>query len=157
MSSEELNQLVQEISLAEFAKPFLHEASFNRRLRTTGGRYLLKTGNIEINYRVYELYGRSELISIIKHELCHYHLHQQGEEHLHRDKSFKELLTAVGGARYVRPLATEQESAYRYHLRCRKCGQNYYRKRKLNVRKHRCGKCLGKLDLLFSDIKTIDK
>lgn len=157
MSNEELNRLAQEISLEYFGRPFLHKASFNQRLRTTGGRYFLKTGMIEINYRVFALYGREELISILKHELCHYHLHQQGEGHFHRDKSFKELLAEVGGARYVRPLTTAEEEAYRYHLICRKCGQSYYRKRRLDVRKHRCGKCFGKIELITLDPEVIDK
>ncbi len=149
MSNEELKQLTEEISLEYFKRPFLHEVRFNQRLRTTGGRYLLGTGNIEINYRVVELYGREELISILKHELCHYHLHQVGEGHLHRDLSFKLLLAEVGGARYVKPLTLAEEEVYRYKLRCRKCGQNYYRKRKLDVHKHRCGKCLGNLEFFI--------
>ena len=33
-----------------------------------------------------------ELISIIKHELCHYHLHQEGKGYKHRDQDFKDLL-----------------------------------------------------------------
>lgn len=157
MGSEELNQLTQEISIEYFERPFLHEASFNKRLRTTGGRYLLKTGNIEINYRIIELYGIEELINVLKHELCHYHLHQRNEGYHHRDKNFKELLSKVGGARYVKPLTTAEESAYRYHLRCRKCGQDYYRKQRVDVRKHRCGKCSGRLDLFIWAAKVIDK
>ena len=38
-----------------------------------------------------------ELIGIIKHELCHYHLHLEGKGYQHRDKDFKELLKKVGG------------------------------------------------------------
>ena len=57
--------------------PFLHKAVFNNRLRTTGGRYLLKSHNIELNYRYYELYGEEELVGIIKHELFIIHILQE--------------------------------------------------------------------------------
>lgn len=151
MNNQELQILTEELSLEYFGRPFVHQIIFNRRLRTTGGRYLLRTGNIDINYRVYELYGREELISIIKHELCHYHLHQQGRRHQHRDQCFKELLTKVGGARHVKALISEKERPYKYRLICRKCGQEYYRKRMVDVHKRRCGKCYGKLELFYLD------
>ncbi|EMP3376764.1 TPA: SprT family protein, partial [Enterococcus faecium] len=41
MTQEELQQLVEEISLKSFQLPFKHQAMFNPRLRTTGGRYHL--------------------------------------------------------------------------------------------------------------------
>lgn len=34
---------------------------------------------------------------IIKHELCHYHLHLRGMGYKHRDADFKTLLAQVGG------------------------------------------------------------
>ena len=145
MNDQELQRLTQELSLRYFERPFVHQINFNHRLRTTGGRYILRTGNIDINYRVYDLYGYDELVSVIKHELCHYHLHQQGKSHQHRDQAFKDLLSQVGGARYVKPLIREQERPYKYRLVCRKCGQEYFRKRRMDLRKHRCGKCYGKL------------
>ena len=38
MDDIELQRLVEEISLAEFGKPFRHKAYFNSRLKTTGGQ-----------------------------------------------------------------------------------------------------------------------
>ena len=69
MDQRELQQLVQQLSIEAFGKPFRHTACFNARLRTTGGRYKLLDGSIEINPTVLELYDMEELIGIIKHEL----------------------------------------------------------------------------------------
>ena len=70
MSDEQLQQLVEQISLDVFYKPFIHQAIFNKRLRTTGGRYKLSNHYIEINPLVVQLYDVDELVGIIKHELC---------------------------------------------------------------------------------------
>ena len=91
MTDEELQRLVEQLSLTAFQRPFTHQATFNRRLRTTGGRYLLATHNIEINPRMITA-GQDALAGIIKHELCHYHLHLTGKGYMHRDHDFKVLL-----------------------------------------------------------------
>lgn len=62
VDEQEIQRLVEEVSLQYFEVPFLHKAVFNNRLRTTGGRYLLKSHNIELNYRYYEVYGEEELV-----------------------------------------------------------------------------------------------
>jgi len=72
MTNEELQQLVTIISNTVFNKPFMHEAYFNSRLKTTGGRYMLQTHHIQINPKSLELYGIEELEGIIRHELVHY-------------------------------------------------------------------------------------
>ncbi len=41
------------------------------------------------------------LIGIIKHELCHYHLHRLGLGYQHKDRDFKTLLQKVGGSCYA--------------------------------------------------------
>ena len=40
MDNQELQELVRRLSLKSFQRPFLHQAYFNARLRSTGGRYL---------------------------------------------------------------------------------------------------------------------
>ena len=45
-----------------------------------------------------------ELIGIIKHELCHYHLHIEGKGYQHRDRDFKQLLQKVDAPRFCSPL-----------------------------------------------------
>jgi len=91
MTDQELQQWVEAISLRDFGRPFLHRATFNSRLTSTGGRYLLKTHNIEISRRQWERFGAEEVENIIKHELCHYHLHLQNKGYRHRDRDFREL------------------------------------------------------------------
>lgn len=75
MNQAELQRHMEEVSLQFFQKEFRHQAVFNARLRTTGGRYLLKSHNIEMNPKYLENFGLAYFIGIMKHELCHYHLH----------------------------------------------------------------------------------
>ncbi len=109
MNERELQQLTEHISQQFFGKTFRHQAVFNDRLKTTGGRYLLGTHNIELNRRYLEEHGLEELIGIIKHELCHYHLHLEGKGYQHRDRDFKALLKQVGAPRFCTPLKTVQK------------------------------------------------
>ncbi|MGN4123962.1 SprT family protein [Lysinibacillus sphaericus] len=152
MNNEELQLLVNRISLESFHKPFLHQAYFNARLRSTGGRYLLQSHHIEINPKAFELYGVSEVEGIVRHELCHYHLHLEGKGYQHRDKDFRELLKKVDAPRFCSTLQTSttmrkrQYSPYTYT--CVKCQQLYIRKIRVNVKKYCCGKCAGPLKLI---------
>lgn len=146
MTDEQLQQLVCTVSNRFFQKAFVHEALFNKRLKTTGGRYLLSTHNIEVNPKSFELFGEEEVIQIIKHELCHYHLHIEGKGYQHRDRDFKELLKKVDAPRFCSSISNKLEESEKRHLyTCSECGVSYRRKRRLNTEKYRCGKCLGKL------------
>ena len=103
MSNEELQAWVEKISLESFRVPFRHQATFNRRLSSTGGRYFMKSHNIEINPHQLATNGKEEVEKIIKHELCHYHLHIAGRGYRHRDADFK-TSQAVGGSRFCKSL-----------------------------------------------------
>jgi SprT-like protein len=89
MEDRELQQWIEQISIASFGRPFVHQARFNRRLRSTGGRYFTKSHDIEISWMQWETFGRDEIEKIIKHELCHYHLHILKRGYQHRDNDFK--------------------------------------------------------------------
>ncbi|PTQ85182.1 SprT-like protein [Trichococcus patagoniensis] len=151
MNEQELQQLVEHISITIFRKPFRHRASFNRRLRTTGGRYHLNSHNLDFNPLVLEVHGLEELEKVVKHELCHYHLHLEGRGYRHRDADFRNLLKASGGSRFVKDLrpapAEEIAAAPKWLYSCSACGQNYPRKRRIDVKKYVCGKCKGKLQM----------
>lgn len=136
MTEQELQQLVEKISLESFKRPFLHHAVFNRRLKTTGGRYHLNDHHLDFNPLVVEKYGQQELIGVIKHELCHYHLHLTGRGYQHRDADFKKLLTQTGGARYAPPLVEKS-----YHCYCCEHGHEILRQRKINTKYYVCGIC----------------
>ncbi|MBD2867985.1 SprT family protein [Paenibacillus arenilitoris] len=157
MNDETLQQWVEQLSLAFFGRPFLHRATFNGRLKATGGRYFTKSHNIEISPHQLAAFGREETEKIIKHELCHYHLHLLKRGYRHRDADFKTLLARVGGSRYCQALPDREQrraQPYRYKLVCGKCGTEYLRKRKLDPAKYACGKCRGKLSLHVLDIKN---
>jgi SprT-like protein len=148
MTEQELQRLVEEISLESFGWAFAHQARWNGRLRTTGGRYLLRSHDIEINPHHFEAHGLDSMIGTIKHELCHYHLHLQKRGYRHQDRDFKELLDRVGGSRYCPDTGLRREVKTRYLYRCVQCGQPYERKRQMDVRRYGCGKCRGKLKLV---------
>ena len=143
MNEHELQQLTQDISRSSFHREFTHKITYNRRLRSSGGRYLLKSGNIEINPLVEQELGLEALIGVIKHELCHYHLHQTGGGYRHRDADFKRLLHQVGGSRFV-----ERMKEPNFIYECTACHHRYPRMRKMNTNRYVCGKCRGKLILL---------
>lgn len=147
MTNEELQLWVERISNQFFNRPFIHKASFNSRLRSTGGRYFTHSHNIEINPLQLTEFGEDETEKIIKHELCHYHLHILKRGYKHQDQDFKVLLKQVGGSRYCQTPHNHKKSVrpYKYELICKDCHFVYKRKRKVEVRKYRCGKCGGKL------------
>ncbi|MGX7051965.1 SprT family protein [Leuconostoc palmae] len=139
LSQKQLQLLVQKISVQNFGMPFEHTAVFNKRLKTTGGRYLLNTHDIEFNPKMVDL---SEFIGIIKHELVHYHLHQQQKGYRHCDKEFKQLLADVKGLRYAPNIATADSSILRYIC---ENGHIIIRKRRFDISKYRCAKCGSKI------------
>lgn len=149
MENETLQKLVEELSITYFKRPFLHKASFNSRLRTTGGRYLLKTSNIELNKLYYNEHGLEELKGIILHELCHYHLHLMKRGYKHEDHDFKILLKHVGAPRYCKPLTSTKKRIleYKHKYVCTNCSQPYIRKRKIDLKRFVCGICKSKLKL----------
>ncbi|WP_436861925.1 SprT family protein [Staphylococcus caeli] len=144
MNNESLQKLTESISITYFDRPFKHRAYFNKRLRTTGGRYLLNSHDIEINNKQFMEYGETAIIDIIKHELCHYHLHLQGKGYKHKDKDFKLLSQQTGAPRFCSAIE-KYEDRINYIYQCRQCGSEFPRIRKVNTSKMVCGKCKGKL------------
>ena len=143
LSESELFAYVDELSKRVFEKPFKHTVKFNHRLRTTGGRYLPAQQIIELNPKYYIEMDENEFVGIIKHELCHYHLHIEGKGYRHGDDDFKQLLKKTNSPRYCKPLPSTLEIKHQYI--CEKCHYIYNRKRRVDVKKYRCGKCHGKL------------
>ncbi|EUJ30773.1 hypothetical protein MFLO_10264 [Listeria floridensis FSL S10-1187] len=142
MENKELQALMEMVSERYFRKPFRHQARFNARLKTTGGRYLLASHDIEMNPHYLKVFGKVELIEIMKHELCHYHLHLEKRGYKHRDADFRKLLEEVGAPRFCKPL----EAAVRLHeYTCEDCSTHFMRKRRMNPDRYRCGKCGGRI------------
>ena len=148
MTDEQAQQLVEQLSIKHFNRPFLHKAYFNSRLKTTGGRYMLNNHDIQLNKKSYEHFGINELRGIILHELCHYHLHIQGMGYQHRDADFKSLLKLVGAPRYCSSIEKPQQKEIKkliYVYQCMQCGQVYKRRKKMSVTKYCCSICKGKI------------
>lgn len=147
MTDEQLQHLVEHLSQQYFDRPFQHHATFNARLRTTGGRYRLRDHNIEINPKMLTEHDQATLEGVIKHELCHYHLHLAGQSGQHRTKAFQQLLKHVCGLRYAPAPVTRRTPKLRdWQLYvCTHCGQRYYRLRRVDTRRMVCGRCRGKL------------
>ncbi|PTF80788.1 SprT family protein [Staphylococcus chromogenes] len=147
MLNQELQQYAENLALTSFGKPFRHRIYFNHRLRSTGGRYLLKTHDIEINPKQYEHFGLKELDNIIKHELCHYFLHLEGKGYQHRDRDFRQLALKVGAPRFCNSIESYETRA-NYEYMCKKCHKTFLRIRRVNTNKMRCGQCGGSLKLV---------
>ena len=146
-TNEWLQQQVEELSLQRFGKPFKHQAYFYTRLQTTGGLYYHQSHNIAINPKILQKYDYDELVGVIIHELCHYHLHLEGKGYQHRDSEFKQLLAQTKGSRYVKPLQD-----FKYHYKCQACRADYYRYRRMNLNKYCCGKCQQQL-FLYTELE----
>ncbi|KKB72366.1 MULTISPECIES: SprT family protein [Bacillus] len=145
MDDHQVQQLTEQISMTYFKKPFRHRAYFNSRLKTTGGRYLLNSHDIELNKKYLAEHGQKELEGIIKHELCHYHLHLEGKGYRHRDKDFRALLKEVGAPRFCTPLSAKKQTRNVRTYMCTSCGQTFLRKRSMDTNRYVCGKCGGKI------------
>lgn len=124
---------------------FRHKAVWNRRLRSTGGRFFPADGHLDFNPRHLEEQGLDVFRKIVRHELCHYHLYFEQKGYRHGDRDFKDLLEAVDGLRYAPTLKDTANLPMLYT--CQSCGQIYRRKRRIDTQKYHCGKCYGCLVL----------
>lgn len=143
LNEDKLYNLVNKVSLNVFGEPFYDHVRYNYRLRTTGGRYIPSEKMIEINPKYVLEMEEEDYIGIIKHELCHYHLHIKGKGYRHGDKEFKELLIATNTPRYCKPLPSAKKAKHTYI--CTNCNYVYKRVRRVNVKRYRCGKCQNKI------------
>ena len=154
MTEEELQKLVESISCQFFGRQFKHQVKINKRMTTTGGRYHLDDHHIEVNAHFLAPQYRQELIGIIKHELTHYHLHLTHKGYRHKDQDFNVLLDKVGGSRYAPDIGLKRKRKEKYLYVCTICGQQFVRVRRINLRRHGCGKCGGRLKLVsYKEVK----
>lgn len=143
----DIQAAVNRISLTDFGMAFQHRATFNGRLRTTGGRFLLKTENLEFNPKMFAQVDEATRVGIIRHELCHYHLYRQHKGYKHIDQDFKHLLKQVGGLRYA-PRLTPTKPIRIWVYRCENCGQEGLRRRRFDTSRYVCGRCGGHFALI---------
>ena len=139
-----LTDYVKQVSLEDFGRLFIHQAQWNSRLRSTGGRFFPKDGHLDFNPKVYQELGLDIFRKIVRHELCHYHLYFEGRGYQHKDQDFKELLKEVDGLRFVPTLPNSNSKPLKLY-RCQSCQQTYHRKRRIDTKRYRCGICRGQL------------
>ncbi|GAE93570.1 metallopeptidase [Gracilibacillus boraciitolerans JCM 21714] len=154
MCQRDLEALTNELSSQFFNKEFNDKVQFNPRLRTTGGRYIPAKRVIELNPKYFGELGYEEFVGIIKHELCHYHLHIEGKGYQHRDADFKQLLKMTNSPRHCTPPLPSMENDLKHLYKCKNCGHLYERKRRINMKRYRCGKCKGMLTLVRSTLNN---
>jgi len=118
-----LTDYVRQVSLEDFGKPFKHQAQWNSRLRSTGGRFFPKDGHLDFNPKVYQELGLEVFRKIVRHELCHYHLYYEGKGYKHKDVAFKKLLKEVDGLRFVPPLSNVSQTPALVYT-CQNCHKN---------------------------------
>ena len=82
-----LTNYVRQVSSEDFGKEFRHEAVWNTRLRSTGGRFFPKDGHLDFNFKINERFGLETFRKIVRHELCHYHLYFEKKGYRHRDQT----------------------------------------------------------------------
>lgn len=151
MNENELQKLVENISLKYFNRPFVHCVKINNRMRTTSGRYFLTDHHIDINGHFLLPQYYDDLIGIIKHELTHYHLHLLGLGYKHQNRDFKILLAKVGGSRYAPDIGLRNKRKINYVYECIQCHLRYPRVKRVNAARMRCGKCGGKLKMIINN------
>lgn len=137
-----LTDYVKEVSVEDFGKEFRHWACWNKRLKSTGGRFFPKDGHLDFNPKLYQEFGLDVFRQIVRHELCHYHLYFENKGYRHQDQDFKKLLREVDGLRFAPK--SQQEGQYKYY-RCQNCQMLYQRKRRIDTKKYFCGRCRGSL------------
>ncbi|WP_267201872.1 SprT family protein [Limosilactobacillus kribbianus] len=142
MTNQELQLLTEKWSLKYFRRPFRHQIFFNRRLKTTGGRYHLTDHHIDINPLMLTEFDQDNLKRVVLHELCHYHLHLTGQDYHHRSPTFRHLLARVGGSRYAPPTSkVQQRRQAKWLYRCQGCGVVIARQRRFNTARYVCRRC----------------
>ncbi|WEV60892.1 SprT family protein [Streptococcaceae bacterium ESL0729] len=145
----DLKAYVKKVSLEDFAREFIHDVSWNNRLKTTGGRFFTSDCHLDFSPSIYEALDLSTFRKIVRHELVHYHLFIAGRGYRHRDYDFKKLLKEVDGLRFTPRIAKDKD--YYFYL-CKDCQKKYRRQRRVNTSKYVCGHCLGKLQELKEEV-----
>lgn len=139
MDTQDLYQLANSLSLQFWQKPLTIKVVWNTRLRSSAGRYIYsKAGpqRIEVSYQEYIDYGLAEVVNILKHELCHFHLHQQNKAFQDGSVVFKQECQRVGAQLTAKPRAVKYVQIF-----CSSCGQLLgYRQR---IRKNLISSCCG--------------
>ena len=111
-----LTEYVRQVSLEDFGREFRHRAEWNSRLQTTGVVSFPRIDTLISTRKYTKFFGLEVFRKIVRHELCHYHLYDQGKGYRHKDLAFKQLLQQVDGLRFTPPLPDRTRRVKRIYL-----------------------------------------
>lgn len=140
MDDEELSERVRQIARETFGREFRGRASFNGRFRTRGGDVDVRRARIRVSRLFAERGGPEVIDGIIKHELCHLFLFEDGLPYSHRAREFRRLLEQAGAPRHLpRTIADQRVARYmRYYYRCPACGARFAATRRARLKCPAC-------------------
>lgn len=139
MDNNELLALVRQIAHDSFGREFHGTVAFNNRFRARGGDVDVRRRHIRVSQALMAAYGPEAVAGVIKHELCHLFLADDGLPYGHRSPRFKALLAAVGAPRFAPGQNNRPAARYvRYYYRCRWCDSRFAANKRLNIACPQC-------------------
>ena len=99
-----LTEYVRQVSLEDFGRGIPSSGRVEFTSSNHWGRFFPKDRHLDFNPKIYQAFGLEAFRKIVRHELCHYHLYDQGKGYRHKDLAFKQLLQQVDGLRFTPPL-----------------------------------------------------
>ena len=158
MKLNEIIELCEQLSAEKNVKFNIH-IQINNRLKTTLGRIKCTENGVpylmEISGNMIKTCSRKTVEETVKHEWAHWYSYiLTGECHGH-DKVFRNICADIkcehNASRNNVEYLQEKEEIYKYIVKCKGCGQEFYYHRQGNVVKnpenYRC-KCGGMLVLI---------
>jgi SprT-like protein len=145
---EILQKLADKLSLHYWQRKCEVPVTWNGRLTRSMGRFLYSTKGkgrtpqgIELSKYAAQFINRDIFISVLLHELCHYHLFIQGKPFDDHHPVFEKELERVG-AISTNTVQIPQKS---FQLYCSKCNKSIGIRKRLNTALYRSGCCKGKI------------
>lgn len=135
MDNNELLALVRQTARESFGREFQGTVAFNSRFRTRGGDVDVRRRHIRVSQALMEAHGPEAVVGVIKHELCHLFLADDGFPYGHRSPRFKTMLAAIGAPRFAPGSRDSRPAAryVRYYYHCRWCGSRFAANKRLNM------------------------
>jgi SprT-like protein len=106
------------------------QIELNHRYRSRAGAFFPRTKKIALSWRYYLAWGLKELLGVLRHEIGHLALPQEGHSPL-----FKKLLQKLDAPRYSKPFS---KRPFKYEWACPNCGIKHWTRKQAVLA---CGSC----------------
>lgn len=143
-TEEELKRLADELSKRHWGKPCTIPVSWNGRLKKTMGRFMYherlgkrEALRIELSKFAAQTLNEATWISVLLHELCHYHLFIAGQPFEDGHPRFEQELRRVGAAT-SHTIRLPQQG---YKLFCSQCERPLGVRKRINTAHYRSACC----------------